>query len=163
MSLSVIVVLALAATWVVVIGQVNLGQILLGLLFGVFYVIISGAGRQTTVPWRQLPRRAIAVANYLFVLVPYSIIRSNVEMAGYILHLRSNLRPAIVRLEIEPIADEGAALIGHAITIGPGEMVVDYSADRRWIYVHVVDISDVESKRRPLWEKYVRVAQGVFR
>lgn len=163
MKLSVVVVLALLLLWIVVIGQVTVGQILLGLLFGILFVLVSGAGQDTRIPLRDLPRRAANLLYYLLILVPYGIVRSNLEMAGQILQTGSTLQPGIVRVEVEPISENAAALIGHAITLGPGEMVVDYSEDRRWIYVHVIDVTGLETKRVPLWRRYIRVLNGVCR
>ncbi len=140
MRLSLLTALGVSGGWCLVVGEFSLGQVLLGLGFGCAFVLLTGAGRGRSIPLSQIPRRLLFLSIYLLVLVPYSITRSNLDMARRLLRLKPDIRPGIVRLRLGPVSEGLAALMGHAITMSPGEMVVDYSEDGETMYVHMIDV-----------------------
>lgn len=162
MSIAVLLALAMMVTWSLVFGEFSLGQVLLGLIFGSLFVLVTGAGRGLVVPLAELPTRLFYLGVYLLLLIPYDIIRSNLGMARRIVRLRPAIRPGIVRVPLGPVSEATAALVAHAITMTPGAMVVDYSEDGRTIYVHLIDASEAEAKEASSWRLYHRVIQRVF-
>jgi multicomponent Na+:H+ antiporter subunit E len=163
MRLSLILVLVMAGTWSLVIGEFSLRQILLGLVFGTVFVLVTRAGRGRSVPVSHLPRRMFYVSLYLFVLLPYDIARSNVDMARRLLHRRPVLRPGIMRLRLGPASEATSALVAHAATMMPGVMVVDMSEDHRTFYIHIIDIREAEERQASFLRIYHTVLRRVFR
>jgi multisubunit Na+/H+ antiporter MnhE subunit len=163
MSGSLLVALALALLWCVIVGDFGRGQVLLGLLFGGAWVLATGTGRGIRVAPRELPRRFVFLLVHLFLLLPYDVVRSNLRMAWRLLDPRHRLRPGIVRV---PLGDEVSratvALEEHAITLTPGQMLVDYSADENVAYLHVVDVGEVDRLKRSTWRWYRVVLDRVF-
>jgi multisubunit Na+/H+ antiporter MnhE subunit len=161
-SVSVLGALALALVWCLVVGDFGRGQMIVGLVFGAGYVLATGTGRGTRVPLPELPRRLAFMLLHLFVLLPYDLVRSNVRLAGRILHPRLSIRPGIVRIPLgEEVSRATVALEEHAITLTPGQMVVDYSADENLAYIHVVDVDEVELLQRTIWRRYRTVLDRV--
>lgn len=161
MSLSPLVALAMMGAWCLVIGEFSPGQALLGLIFGTLFVLVTGAGAGQRIPLAQLPHRLAYLGIYLLVLIPYSVIRSNLDMARRLLRPKPDIRPGIVRVRLGSAPEPVSALMAHAITMSPGEMVVDYSEDGRTLYVHLVDVTETEAKRAS-WRIYRRVFQRIF-
>jgi multicomponent Na+:H+ antiporter subunit E len=162
MSLSLVLVLLMAGAWSLVIGEFSLRQLLLGLIFGTVFVLVTRAGRGRSVPLSRLPRRLFYVSVYLFVLLPYDITRSNVDMARRLLHRRPVLQPGIMRLRFGPASEATSALFAHAVTVMPGAMVVDTSDDRRTVYIHIIDIRAAEERRVSFLRVYHTVLRRVF-
>ena len=68
MSVPLLLVLVMTGSWCLVIGEFSLGQVLLGLIFGSLFVLVTNAGRGRIVPLSELPERAAYLSVYLLVL-----------------------------------------------------------------------------------------------
>lgn len=55
------------------------------------------------------------------------------------------------------------ALLANLITLTPGTLSVDVSADRRTLYVHAIDCTDVEAARRDIRDGFERAILEAFR
>lgn len=187
-SVSLLFVGAAALLWCLVIGEFSLGELLLGLLFGGVFVMLTGAGRgerapdraigppggppaigeasarrpPAVVPVKELPSRLFYLAVYVLVLIPYSIVQSNLDMARRLLYPKPDVLPGIVRVELGPVSEATAALVAHALTMTPGETVIDYSDDGETLYVHLVDVAEAAEREASFWRLYHRVLEQVF-
>ena len=56
-----------------------------------------------------------------------------------------HLRPAIIAYPLTVSRDGQITLLANLITLTPGTLSVDVSADRRTLYVHVLDLRDREA------------------
>ncbi|MGX9963546.1 Na+/H+ antiporter subunit E [Roseomonas sp. F4] len=72
-----------------------------------------------------------------------------VELAGStwatmraVLGRPDRLRPAILAVPLDVRSDGGIALFADMVTLTPGTTSLDVSADRRTLYVHVLDAPD---------------------
>lgn len=162
MSVAVLVVIVLTGVWFLIIGEFSPGQALLGLLFGALFVLATGAGRGRRMAVGGLPRRIGYLAFYLFLLLPYDVVRSNLQMARRLLRRTPLVRPGIVRVPLEDIPKAAVALEEHGITLSPGQMVVDYARDERTAYVHLIDVAEAEGREGALWRLYREVLRKVF-
>ncbi|MDQ4075865.1 MAG: Na+/H+ antiporter subunit E [Chloroflexota bacterium] len=162
MKVSLLFVLALTLVWSLVMGEFSVGQALLGFAFGSLFVVITGAGKERSIPLTELPRRLFYLAVYLLVLVPYDVVGSNLGLARRLLRREPAIRPGIVRVRLGEVTPATRALEEHAITMAPGQMVVDYSTDSNTMYIHLIDVTDVEKKGGSLWGIYRRVLQRIF-
>ncbi|HRN83434.1 MAG TPA: Na+/H+ antiporter subunit E [Hyphomicrobium sp.] len=59
-----------------------------------------------------------------------------------VLDPRRPLRPAIVAVPLDVKSDAGIALLANMITLTPGTTSLHVSADRRTLYVHVMNASE---------------------
>lgn len=162
MSVAVLGAIVLAGVWCLVIGEFSVGQVLLGLVFGSAFVAATGAGRGRVVPFSELPVRIGCLAFYLLVLIPFDIVRSNLGMARRLLRRVPAISPGIVRFPLRDLPRTAVALEEHAMTLSPGQMVVDYSRDERMVYVHLIDINESEGRTAALWRRYHDLLGRVF-
>lgn len=162
MSVSLLIAVAMMVIWLLVFGEFGLGQALLGLAFGAVFVLVTGAGRGRVVPLAEMPTRLSYLAVYLLLLIPYNIARSNMHMAWRIARPRPAIRPGIVRVHLETVSETTSGLAAHAITVAPGQMVVEFSADGRTIYVHLLDFAEAEAEETSFWRLYYRILRRVF-
>lgn len=163
MSVSILLILVLTVLWCLVVGEFSIGQIVLGIVFAMIFVRVTGAGRGRSIPLRQLPRRAALLLFLLLALIPADVIRSNFRIAARLLHFRPPLRPGILRLPLgQEISEVSVALEEHVITLTPGQMVIDYSADEHVAYVHALDVDEARAAADGIWKRYRNLLQEIF-
>ena len=61
-------------------------------------------------------------------------------------------RPGIIRLPLNARTDLEIMLVANLISLTPGTLSIDISEDRRFLYVHVMFLDDVETACRELKE-----------
>lgn len=150
--------LMLAALWVLLQNRFTVGGLLFGLVLG---TIIA---RATASFWPRRPRiRAYGKALAYVLLVLRDILVANVQVARLIL-----FRPAaslkscwlVVPLELE--WPEAIAVFAGTITMTPGTVSCDLSADRRSLLVHCLDTPDPEAAARDLKQRYEARLKEIF-
>lgn len=110
---------------------------------------------------RQLPTVLVALIRYGLVLA-YDLVASGIQVAGMILDPRPTLRPGIITIPSKTRSEESQALSAHAITLTPGEIVVEMDDDGL-MYTHCLNaneseklIDDAQEMRADLLDKFLR-------
>ena len=160
MSVATILVIGLALLWLFIYGEISVGRMLLGLLFATAIVWYTHAGTRWRIPLRTIPRRLYWLAYLTLVLLPVDLLRSNLEVLWRSRPGRLRFRPGIVRYDLPFCSPIVATLIAHAITIAPGEMLMDTSPNRCVLYIHVIDATAVPRRIR-VWNSYLDAIRGV--
>lgn len=139
----------LAAAWVLLINDLSLGTVLFGFLLGMVVPVL------TRPFWPQAPRirHWRRLAAYI-LLALHDIVVANFQVAYLILFKRvRDLRPGFFAVPLELRAPEAIAILAGTITLTPGTVSCDLSADGRSLLVHGLDVPDkaaatAEIKRR---------------
>ena len=101
--------------------------------------------------WRRLPSSVFALVRYLVILV-YDVIASGIQVARVVLDPALPIKPGIVSIPSQCDSEMGTALSAHAITLAPGEMVVEID-EKGIMYTGCLDTTNSE--------KYVEDAQKI--
>lgn len=108
--------------------------------------------------WRRLPGALLALAQYLLVLAKELVV-SGVQVARIVLTPSLPIRPGIIAIASGCESELATALSAHAITITPGEMVVEID-ENNVMYTHVLDVerseqhvADAQRLRRELLQR----------
>jgi multicomponent Na+:H+ antiporter subunit E len=99
--------------------------------------------------WRRLPSSVFALVRYLVILV-YDVIANGIQVARVVLNPALPIKPGIVSIPSQCDSEMGTALSAHAITLAPGEMVVEID-EKGVMYTSCLDTTNSE--------KYVEDAQ----
>jgi multisubunit Na+/H+ antiporter MnhE subunit len=99
--------------------------------------------------WSRLPSSVFALVRYLVILV-YDVIASGIQVARVVLDPALPIKPGIVSIPSQCDSEMGTALSAHAITLAPGEMVVEID-EKGVMYTSCLDTTNSE--------KYVEDAQ----
>ena len=149
--------LILTLIWAAVTGQFTPENLLFG--FGLGFVIlfftrdIVGTGAYGT----RLPK---VIRLFLFFL--WELIRANLRVAYDVLTPGLRIRPGVVAIPLDVKTDAQITLLANLVTLTPGSISLDISADRRVLYLHVMYISDPETIRREIKDGFERRILEVF-
>ena len=95
--------------------------------------------------WANPFSAAAGVASY-----GWRVVIANVRVARLIVDFRRPVRPAVLKVYAGELGELERTIVANSITLTPGTITVDFSADGQYIYVHVLEADDVEAARRAL-------------
>lgn len=85
------------------------------------------------------------------------------RVARIVLARRLDIRPGIFAYPLSVTRDFEISLLANMITLTPGTLSVDVSADRRTLFVHALDCSDPETACRDIADGFERRIAEAFR
>jgi multicomponent Na+:H+ antiporter subunit E len=111
-------------------------------------------------PWKRLPVALLAAARYLLVLL-FDLITSGIQIARIVLDPKLPIQPGIVAIPSGCESEAATALSAHAITLTPGELVVEID-EKGVMYTHCLDasraaeyVADAQQMRSDLLAKII--------
>ena len=116
----------------------NIGNLAIGLLIAIGITALLRP-RLERPDWRRLPGAAWAVARYGWVIL-YDMVTSGYQVARILLSRKMNIKPGIIAIPSGCQSELGTALSAHAITLSPGELVVEMD-EQGVMYTHCLDVS----------------------
>jgi multicomponent Na+:H+ antiporter subunit E len=138
-------------------ANLELGNVVLGLLVaaGLTLLLQPPRGRFAL---RSLPGALAALGRYLFVVF-VDAIKSGLVAARLVLDPALPVKPGIIAIPSDCDSELATALSAHAITLAPGEMVVEIGKDGT-MYAHALDatraaeyVEEAQELRRELLRK----------
>ncbi|MGD9891663.1 MAG: Na+/H+ antiporter subunit E [Dehalococcoidia bacterium] len=141
----------LAVVWAAVTGNFSPENLVFGFVVGFLVLFFA--------------RRVIGTANYgprmvqalgLAAFFLRELVRSNVRVAYDVLRPNLRLRPGVIAIPLDAYTDAEIVLLANLITVTPGSLSLDVSADRQTLYLHVMHFDDPEEVRRSVKEGYER-------
>lgn len=128
----------------------ELSNIIVGLMIVTGIVKLIRPRRLPT-DLRRLPSSVLALMRYLIKLV-YDVIASGIQVARIVMDPALPIKPGIVSISSECESEMATALSAHAITLAPGEMVVEMD-EKGVMYTSCLDTTNSE--------KYIEDAQKI--
>lgn len=150
----------LAILWVAVTGGPSIANLVLGAVVGALVLRVLNIRMTRPALWG----RAWQVVR-LFGLFLRELTVSALQVARLVLtpDLRGRLKPAIIAFPLSVETDVEITLLANLITLTPGTMSVDVSADRHLLYIHALSIDDREAFVRSIADGFEKQVMAVFR
>lgn len=128
----------LVVVWLLMANSITVGGILLGMVFGIVLP------KFTEPFWPDRPRVRFGRALLGYVgLVLYDIVVANFEVARLILFPRNrDLRSRWLVVPVALSSPEAITVLAATISLTPGTVSSDVSADGRFLLVHALDVAD---------------------
>ena len=148
----------LLIVWLLMANSITVGGIVLG---GVFALILP---KFTQPFWPDRPRMRFgrALVGYL-VIVLFDILVANFQVAWLILFRRNrDLRARWLVIPIDLTTPEAITMLAGTISLTPGTVSSDVSADGRYLLVHALDVDDAEAEIARIKTRYEARLQRVF-
>lgn len=148
----------LALAWAFLGGELRAVDFLIGFLLG--YIIIGLF--QRPLGSQDYALKVAQVARFV-VFVGWEIFTASLALAWLVVHPRLPLRPGVVAVPLDADTDVEIVSVANLITLSPGTLSLDVSADRRTLYVHTITLDDPDAFRREIKEGLERRVLEVTR
>ena len=140
-----------AAFWVVLGSTFQWAAALVGVLMaGVLYWYLSRGPLSDVFASSRggWPNPLTAVVR--MVRYGWAVVWANLRVARLIIDYRRPVSPAILKVYAGGMGEFEQTIVANSITLTPGTIAVDFSADGQYLYVHVLEGADVATARREL-------------
>lgn len=148
----------LMLVWILLANEVSAGVVLFGAALGIAVPLV------TSVYWSRRPRiRAPLVVIEYGLIVLWDIIMANIQVAYLVLFRRGGgLRSRFVAIPLDVQTPEAIAVLAGTITMTPGTVSADLSADGRALLVHCLDTGDPAATAAEIKHRYERRLRRIF-
>ncbi len=133
----------LAVNWALLTGEFNLENLIAGFVIGFVLLFIL---RQSFGQTDYFPKVRKGIGFFLHFF--WELLKANVSVARTVLlEPRDKINPAFLAIPLEAKTDAEIALFANLITLTPGTLSLDVSTDRTVLYIHTLDVEDVDALR----------------
>ena len=150
--------LVLVLLWILLLNSFSVGGLLMGVVLG---VLISHLTSQF---WPERPPiKSLGKAFSYLGLVAWDVVVANMQVTRIILFRRADsLAVRWVVLPLELRSPEAISVLAGTITMTPGTVSCDLSADGRSLLVHCLDAPDAEDAVRAMKDRYEARLKEIF-
>lgn len=150
--------LLLILTWLLLVNDFKWGSLVFAAILGTVIPILTAPYW----PNRPVIRNWHAAAGYILIVL-WDIIKSNVIVAMIVLFKpRSALRPAWITVPLDLRTPEAITVLAGTITMTPGTVTADMSADGRVLLVHCLHAPNPDSVRDDIKARYETRLKRIF-
>lgn len=142
----------LAVTWAAVTGRITVLNLAGGFILGYLILWLVQQAVGSSASYFRKVRQIAGFA--LFYL--WELILANLRVAYDVATPDYHMRPGIIAIPLGELTDVEITLLANLITLTPGTLSLDVSADRRVLYIHAMYIDDVEKVRQHIKHGYER-------
>lgn len=147
-----------ALVWLAVSGSFTVPNLLLGIAAGALSLALIRGHIQPD--GRRL--RPLKILSLLALFIK-ELALSAFKVAVLVARPKMTLKPGIFAFPLTVDRDFEITLLANLITLTPGTLSVDVSADRTVLYVHAIDCSDPAGARRDIANGFERKILEAFR
>lgn len=140
-----VLTLVLAIGWGSATGNFTLGNLLLGGVLGGFCLFLI----RGQIGGPRFWRRSVRVLSLAWLFMQELAV-SAVRVGLLVLRPRLHLRPAMIAFPLTATRDVEITLLANLVTLTPGTLSVDVSADRKYLLIHAIDVQDREDLIRSI-------------
>lgn len=106
-------------------------------------------------------RRPLLALRYFFRLL-LDILLSNIQVARQVLGPIKKLQPGFVAYPLALQSDLPITILASTIALTPGTLTAEVSEDRRWLYIHVLDLQDEDALIESIRHRYENWLKEMF-
>ncbi len=150
--------ITLAFVWGAVTGDFGSLNLLFGFVLGAVALYVPRPFWGESKYFRRIS--LVGSLTWLFIV---ELVLSSFRVAKDVITPGFNFRSGIVALPLYIDRDAEITLLANLITLTPGTLSLDVSNDKSVIYVHAMDVDDVEALRRDIKEGFETQILETFR
>ncbi|MEZ5905633.1 MAG: Na+/H+ antiporter subunit E [Geminicoccaceae bacterium] len=153
-----LITLVLVGFWLALMNEITLGGVVMGLFLGIVIPLYTSRFWPEAPAIHKLPR----VVEYTLIVL-WDIVVANVQVAWWILFWKvERLRPNFMTVPLDIYSPEAITMLAGTITMTPGTVSCDLSADGRALLVHGLHAPDVEDTVAGIKDRYERRLREIF-
>ncbi len=150
--------LALLVVWVLLVNEISAGAIVFGAILAILIPLITSSF------WPSAPKvgNAYAICGYGLVVL-WDILVANVIVAGLILFRKAeSLETRYVVVPLDLTSPEAITTLAGTITMTPGTVTIDLSADAKSLLVHCLHAPDPQGVVDDIKSRYESRLKEIF-
>jgi len=148
----------LGLVWAALTGIFTPANFLAGFILG--FIMLSLA--QSVFGKSSYAWRGYKLLTFLLFFT-WELLKANIRVAKDILTPKDYMTPGLIRLPLDAKSDIEITLLASIISLTPGTLTIDVSADKKAMYIHAMYISDADDFRREIKEGFERRLLEVLR
>lgn len=150
--------LLLILTWLMLVNEFKWGSLVFAAILAVILPLLTAPYW----PNRPLIKNWPAGAEYVAIVL-WDIVKSNITVALIVLFRpASKLNPLWVTVPLDVTSPEAITVLAGTITMTPGTVTADLSADGRSLLIHCLDATDADAIRDDIKSRYEARLQRIF-
>jgi len=150
--------LMLIVVWQMLVNAVTVGSLVLGTILGLIIAIVTAPYWPDRPRLSSLPR----IVEYALVVL-WDIVLGNIHVAQVVLFKsNANTYPAWICVPLDLRTSEAITVLAGTITLTPGTVSSDLSADGRSLLVHCLDAPDPDAVRATIKARYEARLKEIF-
>ena len=146
--------LLLAVVWCLLQDELTLQQFVIGYLIGAGIMLFF-----IRVFHEEIYFHKVGLGLRLLAFFTKEVLVANWAVVKQVLSPQPNARAGIIAYPLELRSDLLITLLANMITLTPGTLSVEVSSDRRFLFIHVLDIADIEEEKRKIKKGFERYLQ----
>lgn len=156
MTFQVVLNTVIAIMWAVLWNSYTGVDFLLGYLVGIFILFVL----RRFLHFDFYMRRVFA-AFKLIALFIKELIMSNIDVVKVLLSPKFEIEPGIIEVPTQLKSDWELTLLASLISLTPGTLSMDFSEDKKSIFVHSIHVPDKEQMIREIHETFEKAIMEV--
>ena len=145
--------------WLLLAGSAALNSLLMAGFLAILIPLVT----QAYWPSRPHIRHPLRFISYL-ALVLYDVIIANIQVARIILFMPADqIKSAWITVPVDLPCPEALALFAGTITLTPGTLTAEFSADNKALLIHALHAPDPDATRAEIKSRYETRLQRIFR
>ncbi|MGH9791815.1 MAG: Na+/H+ antiporter subunit E [Candidatus Acidiferrales bacterium] len=147
----------LALAWAALHGEFSVLNLAVGFLMGFLALglVLSARGRAGY--FTRVPKLIGFLAFFL-----WELLLSNLRVAYDVVTPRYHMRPGVIAIPLDVRSEIEIVTLANLITLTPGTLSLDVSADRKVLYIHAMYLDDVAAFRQRIKEGFERRVREVM-
>lgn len=136
------------------VAEFSVGFILGAIIIG-FYAKLSGQSNFYLA-------RFLIFLKFLLVCL-YELYVASFQVLRLVLSFKPNLKPGIIRMDVELPTDFQLVFLASLINLTPGTLTLEVSSDKKTLYIHALNINDAEEIVSGIRRSFVDGIREVWR
>ncbi len=148
--------LLLALIWLALTGQFTPINFFFG--FALNYALLYALWRHTGEAGQPSMRYFVRMRRLIGLVLFFAkeVVAANLRVMLQVLRPTLSARPGIVAIPLESRSRVSTMLLANMLTLTPGTLSLEVSPDQRVLYVHAIDVDDVEKFRTRIKDTFER-------
>lgn len=158
MPFQIVLNIMIAIMWMFLYESYEFNDFFVGYVMGILLLFFL----QRFIPDEFYMKRVGKVL-YLILLFIKELILSNITILKWVYKPKLDMEPGIFAVPVDLKSNWEITLLANLITLTPGTLSIAVSNDHSYIYVHAMNIGDVEEEINSIKESFERAIKEVTR
>ncbi|GAB4073366.1 Na+/H+ antiporter Mnh1 subunit E [Barrientosiimonas marina] len=158
MPFQIVINVIIAVMWMFLSESYTISSFIIGYIIGIFLLLLLNR----FIPGNFYLRRVFKIFN-LIILFIKELITSNIDIVKLVFKRKPEFEPGIFALPMDVQTDWEITLLANLTTLTPGTLAVAVAQDKSHLYVHAMNIDDIDEEIDAIKNTFEKAIKEVTR